>query len=98
VEKKYSFSFEIKARRGSFEKKMSIFEALDVRRRIEHEYDIVDKLSRQYVRHTHEGPQCAACGTFIVGFEPRHRAPRRICAFAAPLCQASGPGPPLPGT
>ena len=56
---------------------MSIFEALDVRRRIEHEYDIVDKLSRQYVRHTHEGPQCAACGTFIVGFEPRRGQKKR---------------------
>ena len=76
---------------------MSIFEALDVRRRIEHEYDIVDKLSRQYVRHTHEGPQCAACGTFIVGFEPRHRAPRRICAFAL-LRPSPGLGSPLPGT
>ena len=51
---------------------MSIFEALDVRKRIEHEYDIVDKLSQQYIRHTPEGPQCAACGTFVVGFEPRH--------------------------
>jgi hypothetical protein len=53
---------------------MSIFEALDVRKRIEHEYDIVDKLSQQYIRHTPEGPQCAACGMVVVGFEPRHRA------------------------
>jgi hypothetical protein len=57
---------------SKFSKKMSIFEALDVRKRIEHEYDVVDKLSQQYIRHTHEGPQCSACGTFLVGFEPRH--------------------------
>ena len=53
---------------------MSIFEALDLRRRIEHEHDIVDKLSQQYIRHTQEGPQCTACGMFVVGSEPRRGA------------------------
>ena len=53
---------------------MSIFEAVDVRRRIEHEHDIVDKLSQQYIRHTQEGPQCTACGMFVVGSEPRRGA------------------------
>ena len=63
---------------------MSIFEALDVRKRIEHEYDVVDKLSQQYIRHTHEGPQCAACGTFLVGFEPRHE-PHGASRFASEI-------------
>jgi hypothetical protein len=50
---------------------MRIFEALDVRKRIETECDIVVKLGQQYMRHTPEGPQCAACGMFVVGPEPR---------------------------
>jgi len=50
---------------------MSIFEAVDVRRRIEHEYVFVAQLSQQYIKHTEQGLQCAACGMFVVGPEPR---------------------------
>jgi hypothetical protein len=50
---------------------MSIFEAVDVRRRIEHEHAFVEQLSQQYIKNTEQGPQCAACGMFVVGPEPR---------------------------
>lgn len=63
----------IKLRKRKFPK-MSIFEAVDVRKRIEHEHDFVAKLSQQYIRDTPQGIQCAACGMFVVGPEPR-RAP-----------------------
>ena len=59
---------------------MSIFEAVDVRKRIEHEHDFVAKLSQQYIRDTPQGIQCAACGMFVVGPEPR-RAPRAGLVF-----------------
>jgi hypothetical protein len=73
---------------------MSIFEAVDVRKRIEHEHDYVAKLSQQYIRDTPQGIQCAACGMFVVGPEPR-RAPN-VGHFLGGRFFFIGPKPPKP--
>ena len=48
---------------------MSIFESLDVRKRMELCCEVVEKLGAKYMRPTSEGVQCAACGMFIVSPE-----------------------------